>query len=185
MPVLAWPESATVTNLHEHESAHSAGYMLNSGLVQGEVFTNNSAVGDTSGLQMTNAYGNVDSCVFAGNDGQKGSAIFQNACVSNISNSLFEENLASTSGGAIFRAGACRGNIIGCTFLQNTAEQLAGAVYDDQTVGSISNSTFSQNGAQQSNTASSILRSQCSGSISSCKGLGKGDVQEQGVSRSP
>lgn len=153
--------------------------------LQGEVFTNNSAAGDTSGLQMTNAYGNVDSCVFAGNDGQKGSALFQNACTSNITNTLFELNQASTSGGAIFRAGACRGSIIGCAFLQNTAEQLAGAIYDDQTVGSILNSTFSQNGAQQSNTASSIFRNQCSGSISNCKGLGKGDVQEQAASRSP
>ncbi len=146
---------------------------------------NNSAVGDTSGFQMTNAVGNVDTCVFTGNNGQKGAAIFQNACTGNIINSIFEANQATTSGGAIFRAGACRGNITGSLFQQNVAEQLAGAIYDDQTVGSIQNCSFDSNEGQQTNTAASIFRNQCSGSISNCKGLGQGDVQDQAATRSP
>lgn len=152
--------------------------------LQGETFQNNTAVGDTSGLEMTNAIGNVDSCIFSANYGQKGSAIFQNACTSNIINSIFEDNQATTSGGAIFRAGQTRGNITGCSFLQNTADQLAGAIYDDQSIGNIQSCTFGNNQAQSTNTAGSIFRNQCSGSISSCKGLGQGDVQQQGQSTS-
>jgi len=87
----------------------------------------------------------IDSCRFSNNRSELGGGLYVKSDAVIVSNSLFENNRAEDSGGAMVLESRSRSTILDCTFSRNEAEESGGAIYSYGSASEIKNSRFVQN----------------------------------------
>ncbi len=136
----------------------------NKGIIKDSNFTNNRAngaekcimgnSGDGGAIMWTGSYGSVENCIFTDNYAKDhGGAVFLRGvegradCTNNsFKDSIFENNVAGSNGGAIdWHYGASNGRIENSVFNNNTAHRSAGALYWNGHDGVIYGSNFTNN----------------------------------------
>ncbi len=119
------------------------------------VFSDNEAVADGGALSLTLEGLTIDASSFTGNRGEDGGALDLKVDRTDLSNTSFEDNVASRSGGAVVVRGSGAGvNGLDLTFSGNTAERDGGAVFvGDGAILSLESSTLSDNAATRSGGA--------------------------------
>ena len=134
------------------------------GIIKDSNFTNNRAngtekcimgnSGDGGAIMWTGSYGGVENCIFTDNYAKDhGGAVFLRGvegradCTNNsFKDSIFENNVAGSNGGAIdWHDGASNGRIENSVFNNNTAHRSAGALYWNGHDGGIYGSNFTNN----------------------------------------
>ena len=136
----------------------------NKGIIKDSNFTNNRAngtekcimgnSGDGGAIMWTGSYGGVENCIFTDNYAKDhGGAVFLRGvegradCTNNsFKDSIFENNVAGSNGGAIdWHDGASNGRIENSVFNNNTAHRSAGALFWNGHDGVIYGSNFTNN----------------------------------------
>ena len=136
----------------------------NKGIIKDSNFTNNRAngtekcimgnSGDGGAIMWTGSYGSVENCIFTDNYAKDhGGAVFLRGvegradCTNNsFKDSIFENNVAGSNGGAIdWHYGASNGRIENSVFNNNTAHRSAGALFWNGHDGVIYGSNFTNN----------------------------------------
>ena len=141
-----------------NNSASTAGAVYGGSAVNSS-FINNSA---ESGGAMK--YGHANNCTFINNSARNGGAIYDSSSRSSYIavNSIFIDNSAIDSGGAIYHSRYDYSSIVNCSFVNNSAYS-GGAMYGSSyKSNSVVNSSFTENSASYSGGAA------VHGSFSNC-----------------
>ena len=152
------------TNNSASANAGAVFWFGNEGIIKDSNFTNNRAngtekcimgnSGDGGAIMWTGSYGTVENCLFTDNYAKDhGGAVFLRGvegradCTNNtFKDSIFENNVAGSNGGAIdWHDGASNGRIENSLFNNNTAHRSAGALFWNGYDGVITGSNFTNN----------------------------------------
>ena len=98
-------------------------------------------------IKVNNSAAFVQNCTFHDNVGYQGGVLYTKSSIVNISDSIFTNNRALSSGGSVYFLGT-KATILNCTFEENYAFNCGGALYGMRSTVYARINTFLKNSAQ-------------------------------------
>ncbi len=114
--------------------------------IAGFTITGGQATIGGGGMYCSNAFHEIDNCLFSGNQANTGAGIHStNSSDLTITNCSFDGNVANSTGGGIWSTQYNTITLTNCTFTGNEAVQAGGLGSNSLTVTTLSNCTFRDN----------------------------------------